>query len=346
MRGKKAFMFTKKDYDALLATENIQAALRRLETTRYKPFISKLAQGEPDIGEIEESLTGAYQAEVRFILSKLKNEDAINLLWWINRSHELKCISLILKSIILGVTWEKAAQFTVPYGKINSSTCKALVDGKNVKNTLQLINFVEERTLVQEVEKILKETAEPTRQALAVETAIDKFTIEKIWEKSASLSGKDLSCIRLIGITLDIQTIMTILRMKKLGFKPEEIEKNIPPIQFKLKDEVRKAVASPTEKDAVKIFTSGYYVNVISPVVGTYEIRGDLSIFEVAFKRYHAKECEKMFYSIFHLGEALGYLHLSWYEVRDLTAILVGKYFGFPSDKIESSLTLHQPPYP
>jgi len=70
-------------------------------------------------------------------------------------------------------------------------------------------------------------------------------------------------------------------------------------------------------------------------------------LFELALKRYHAKECERVFFQpFFHLGEALAYLYLKWYEVKDLIAILAGKYFGLSADKVESLLILHQPPYP
>ncbi len=347
MRGKKAFMLTKTDYDSLLAAENLQAALRRLETTRYKPYISNIAMEDLEIGKIEESLMEAYQAEVRFILLKLKNKNAVNLLWWINRSYKLKFISSILKSIILGIEWEKAVQYIAPYGKIDLTTAKSLLDGKNIKSLIQMISYPEEKKLVIEIEKILKEALEPTKQALEVETIINKFTIEKIWEKLASLTGKDKTSVKLVGLTLDAQTILSILRMKKLDFKHDEIERFIPSVQFKLsKNEMSKAIAASTEKDAIKVFTGGYYVDLISPLVSTYEINEDLSIFEVTFKRHHAKECEKMFNTIFYLGEALGYMYLRWYEMRDLAAILIGKYFAIPDDGITSSLILHQPPYP
>jgi len=345
IRGKKSFMLVKSDYDAMLGAESIQAALRRLEGTRYHPYISQMLIEEFNLGKTEESLTKAYIDEFNFVLSKLKNRKALEFFQELNRSLELKTITSIIKSIVLGVSWEKALEYTVPFGKIDSVTCRKLIEEKNVKNVLQLI---EEESLAREIEKIMSETEDPILQGNMIELAINKHSSMKIWEKLTELKGRDKQCIRLVGIVIDISNMMATLRLKKLELKPDEIETHIIPVYYMLGEkEVKRAVTASNDAEALKVFVSGKYVDVISPLMSAYEVRKDLSLFEIALRRYHAKECERIFFQpFFHLGEALAYLYLKLYEVKDLIAILTGKYFNLPVDKIEYSLVLHQPPYP
>jgi V/A-type H+-transporting ATPase subunit C len=219
------------------------------------------------------------------------------------------------------------------------------VESKNVKNTLKLMA---DKLLAGKVGDLIKEIVNPTKQALEVEQTVIAYTATKEWEKAERLKGRDRQCKLLLGITFDMANIMTVLRMKKLDFKLEEIERYLIPAYYKISEKTfKKTAAVATEKDAIKIFTSGYYIDVISPLLGTYEVNEDLSIFETAFKRYHAQECEKIFFqNFFHLAEILAYLYLKLYEVRDLTAILIAKHLGLPADKTERQLVLHQPPHP
>ncbi len=345
IRGKKSFLLVKSDYDSMISAESISTAFRRLEGTKYRPYISQLLMGEFDLGKTEENLTKAYQDEFNFVLSKLKNKKAKEFFEEFNRYYELKCLASILKSIILGVKWEEALKYVTPFGKIDLSTCKSLIEGKNVKNVLQLI---QEKLLVRELEKTMKEIEDPSKQTQKLELVITKHAFTKIWEKLLQLKGRDKLCIKLVGINVDMLNIMTVLRLKKLELKPEEIEAYIIPVYHLLNEkDVKRAISATTEKDSIKVFVASRYVDVISPLTGTYEVREDLSVFEIALKRYHARECERVFYQpFFHLGEALAYLYLKWYEVKDLIAIIAGKYFGLTADKIEYSLVLHQPPHP
>ena len=345
VRGKKSFMLVKSDYDAMVSAENIQTALRRLEGTKYQPYISQMLIEEFNLGKAEENLTKAYLDDFNFILSKLKNRRAIEFFREFNRLFEFKTLASIFRSIVLGVGWEKALEYTVPFGRLDSSTCRRLIEEKNVKN---VFGFIEDENLIKEVEKIVGEVEDPILQANMVELALNRYALERVWEKLLRLKGRDRLAVKLVGITIDTLNIMAVLRLKKLEFKPDEIETFLIPIFYMLKDkEVKRAVTASNDVDALNVFASGKYVNVISPLLSRYEVRKDLSLFEVALKRYHAKECERIFFQpFFHLGEALAYLHLKMYEVKDLISILTGKYFGLSADKIEYSLVLHQPPYP
>ncbi|MFH1327983.1 MAG: V-type ATPase subunit [Candidatus Bathyarchaeota archaeon] len=345
IRGRRSFMLVKSDYDAMMGAENVQAALRRLEGTRYRPFLTQMFMEEVDIYRIEESLVKAYHAEVKFILSHLRNKEAINFFQELHRSLELKCLANIVKSILLDVEWDKVSRSLLPYGKFDASTCKSLVENKNIKRALQ---FFQDKALLKNIEEILRGTDNPSRQALEVDTAISKHTLMKTWQKLNEVKGRDRYSIELMGIASDMTNAMTVLRMKKLGFKTDEISEYLIPVYHKLEeDELKRSALAPTDKDAVKIFTAGHYAGVVSPLISTYEVEGDLSIFETAFKRFHADECRKIFVlRFFHLGEALAYLYIKMYEVRDLIAILIAKNLDLPTNKIEPNLVLHQPLHP
>lgn len=344
IRVRRSFLLVKGDYTVILRAENVQTILRRLETTSYRPFISKLLSEEFTAEKAEESLIHAYHADIQLILSLINNRKAIDFFKEIHRSVELDAVGAVLKSILLSVAWEKASKTIIHFGSVDQTTAKSLVDTANLKKALQLLKEIE---LAKKVEKVLQETEDPTVQALEIDAVIVRHTSDTIWKKTKSLDLQDLLVTKLIGITYDIANIMLTLRMKKLGFKPTDVEQYLIPNSFKLsKDELRRASSTPSVKDAVKVFTGGYYVNVIAPLLGTFETTDDLMIFETALKRYHAAESDKAFMQIFTLGEGVAYMYLKWYEIHDLLSMLIGKHLGSSSDKIERHLVLHQTPHP
>ena len=344
-RIRRAFMLTKANYDALIAAENMQTLLRRLEETHYRTLITSTGTEQFNLVNIVESLAKIFKTEHYFVLSRIKDKNALEFYREFNRRYELECIASILKSVLMGVEWSKASQYIVPYGKLDSDICKNLVDGKNVKNALL---HIKEKNLAINIDGILKKTEDTAKLTLELDTTIQKYSFETIWSKIKKVKGLDTYAIRLMGIYIDTLNIINILRMKKMGLKSEEIHKYLINAYYKLSEEdVKKAVSSTTEKDAMRSFTGGWYVKVISPLISIYETKNDLSLVETALKRYHSRECSNMFtQQIFHLGEAIAYVHLRWYEMRDLITIITGKHFGISRDKIENASILHQPIYP
>ncbi|RLI29092.1 MAG: hypothetical protein DRO46_03140, partial [Candidatus Hecatellales archaeon] len=314
VRGKRSFLLVKGDYDAMLAAENASAALRRLEATRYKPYISQLTLEEFDLFKTEKALVKAYQDEVGFILKNLKEKSARSFFEEFVHLLEVRALIGVLKSILLEVPWRDASTYIFPFGKFTPEVCQSLVEGKNVRRVLET---AKDRKLARLVEEALEGVEEPAGKSLKVEMVLTKYSYERLWEKAVLLKGKDQVCLRLLGIQSDTTNIMTVLRMKKLGFALEQIMESLIPVYFKVSpEELRAAASTPSEKDAMKNLTGTYYASTITPLLSVYEVRNDLTLFEVAFKRLHASECRRAFYQPFHLGEAFAYLYLKLYEVK------------------------------
>jgi len=344
VRGKKSFLLVKGDYDAMLAAESPSTALRRLEDTRYKPYISQLVLEEFDLSKVERALFQYYQDDVAFITRNLKARAAKTFFEEFGRHLELKALMEVIKSILMEIPWREASTYIFPYGKMDYELCRSLVEAGNLKRAVELLK---DRKLVAEAGEILEGPEEAAVKSIKVEALITRYGYGRLLEAALALKGLDKTCIRLLGTQLDIINLMTVLRMKKMGFTPERIVESLIPAYYKLGSEELKAAASTaSEKDAVKAFTGGHYGVIISPLLSVYEVKEDLFIFEMALKRVHASECLKAFYSIFHLGEMLAYLYLKFYEVKDLIAILAAKAMKIPADKVEPNLVLHQPTYP
>jgi len=344
VRGRKSFLLVKGDYDAMLTAENPATALRRLEETRYKPYISQLVLEEFDLPKVEKALLAAYQDDVAFIQRNIKVGTAKTFFEEFSRYLELKALMEAIKSILMEVPWREVSTYIFPFGKIDYELCRSLVETGNLKRAVELLK---DRKLMVEISEILEGAEEATVKSLKVEAAIIKYGYGRMLEASLNLKGLDKTCVKLSGIQLDLINLMTVLRMKKLGFTPEKIMEGVIPAYYKLGLEDLKAAASTaSEKDAVKAFTGSPYGAILSPLISVYEVKEDLFLFEIALKRMHASECMKAFYSIFHLGEMLAYLYLKLYEVKDLIAILAAKTMKIPADQIEPNLVLHQPIYP
>lgn len=350
IRGRKSFFLVKSDYDAMLAAETAQAALRRLEGTRYQTMIAPLLVEEFNPTRVEGVLMKTLERDVKLVIESLRKGsftgDAIALFQALHRSFELRPVATAIKSILLGTPWEQASTHLYPYGEVDVDKCRALIEAKDIKEALPLLG---DNELIAAVEGDLKVEAEkPELQALAVEATIERFRVMRVWEKAvAALKGKR-NAARLIGIPSDMVVATSLFRLKKLGFTPNEIDAHLPAFRYQIPNEdLKRAELATTEKDSIKLLAATPYVDMIAPLIGAYEVREDLSIFEVAFKRYHAEECRKVFpKGLFQITEPLAYIYLRFYEVTDLIALLLGKHLGLPSEKIEAMLTLHQPLHP
>jgi V/A-type H+-transporting ATPase subunit C len=344
VRGKKSFLLVKGDYDAMLAAESPTTALRRLEDTKYKPYVSQLVLEEFDLSRVEKALLQSYQDDVAFVVRNLKMGAAKAFLEEFGRFLELKALMGVLKSILMEIPWREASTYIFPYKKVDYELCRSLVENRNIKRTIELLK---DRKLMVEVSEILEGPEDAAIKSVRVEASITKYGYGKLLDTVLALKGPDRTCIGLVGTQLDMINLMTVLRMKKLGFIPERIIESLIPAYYRLTvDELRNAASTASEKEAVRAFTGGHYGIIISPLLSVYEVKGDLLIFEIALKRMHASECLKAFYGIFHLGEMLAYLYLKFYEVKDLIAILAAKAMKIPADRVEPNLVLHQPIYP
>lgn len=344
IRGKKSFLLVKGDYDAMLAAENPSTALRRLEDTRYGPYISQLVLEEFNLARVEKALLQSYQDNVAFVVRSLKTGPAKTFFEEYGRYLEVKALMEVIKSILMEIPWTEASTYIFPFGRVNYEACRSLVESGNLKKAVELLK---DRRLMAEVGEILEGPEEAAIKSLRVEASITKYGYGRLLEASLNLKGLDKTCIKLLGIQLDTINLMTVLRMKKMGFPPEKIMETLIPAYYKLGDEeLRAAASTASEKDAAKAFTGSAYGTIISPLLSVYEVKEDLFLFEIALKRMHASECLKAFYSIFHLGEMLAYLYLKFYEVKDLIAILAAKVMRLPADQVEPNLVLHQPIYP
>ncbi|RLG72503.1 MAG: hypothetical protein DRO11_02090 [Methanobacteriota archaeon] len=340
IRGRKSWMLTKSDYESLISAEEISSLIRKLGETRYGKYFSELTQ-TPSVQQLEKTLAMFLEDEMNLIKSELgpRRAGLFNALY---KQLELTTLKEVLRLVVFGLDPEMV-DWVTPFGRYDTSLCRSLAQADNLGQTLSRIP--EEKNLVDKLRVVADEEGSPAQTAAKVEIVLDNYGCGMVWRALQKLGGADKRCVSLVGFLLDMANIVTLIRAKKIGMRPEQILDMTTKSYYKLGEKiVAKLAGLPSDGEVVNQLATGAYRDILSPLTLMYTTKKDVLPVEVAFKRFHAWECEKTFFGApFHLGETLAYYYLTRYEIEDIRAIVNGKSGGLPPGAIRENLVLHQP---
>jgi vacuolar-type H+-ATPase subunit C/Vma6 len=134
--------------------------------------------------------------------------------------------------------------------------------------------------------------------------------------------------------------MLIFLRSKDLNLGASALELLMIPLNYKLKlgfDEIAK---TRSVVEVLGLIGTTAYREIAQQGRELYEKEPDITQIEALADRYIAHQSFKEFtgYS-FHIGIALAYLNLKFYELRNIKASIIGKYENIPVQKIRNVLT-------
>jgi vacuolar-type H+-ATPase subunit C/Vma6 len=179
------------------------------------------------------------------------------------------------------------------------------------------------------------------------EIALEIDFYGRVQEQVERLSRADrLVARRLIGIEIDMQNVMWLLRLKfYYGFPSGDLVKYLIPGGFRLtKGQLRQAFVPDSMKDVLTVLaliTLEREFSLAADLLRDEEEIGKLYLLEVILWRHLLLEAKKMFASYpFSIGTIIGYLVLKRTEIRMLITILNGKALKLDRAEIESNLRM------
>lgn len=342
IRGRKSWMLTKSDYESLILAEDMPALIRKLgETRRYGKYFGELTQ-VPDLQQLEKILAAALEDEMVFIKTELGRRGADKLFNALYKQLELTTLKQALKLVVFGYD-PGMVEWVIPFGRYDTTLCRSLVQTENLEKALSIVP--EEKNLVEKLRVVAEDGRTPAQIAAKLEIVLDNYAHGEIWGTLQKLGGADKRCTSLAGFLLDMSNMLTLVRAKKIGMRPEQILDMTIKNYYKLDEKVVSKLAGlPSDEEVVNQLATGAYRDILSPLTLVYATKKDPLLVEVTLKRSHAWECSKTFFGApFHLGEALAYYYLTKYEVEDIRAVANGKTSGLQPDAIRENLVLHQP---
>jgi len=332
----RSSMLTSNQYEELLRARGVDGFMTRLRETSYGPLLSKLPLRIKTEDVEKALLTHYYQLLEKVAVAT--PQFSKKFLKAFLRKHELNCLKAIIKAIVCNVDVEEALRVIVPVGRYDLNTCRIILEARDISRVFEFL----EPDLVNNIAITVK-SLEKTSSTVPLEAAIDKYAVVQLWNSLREVSGYDREVAEhLIGVEVDSVNVMSVLRMRELGMKTEDVEKLLTPCYYYVPHNslISMSLASST-LEAIEFLKDSPYRPLA--IKASKEPDHALSILEVGFKRHLAEDCEKaLLGDRFHLGTLISFLNLKFYEVFDLITMLNGKVEGFEIREIREALILHQ----
>jgi len=332
----RSSMLTFNHYEELLRARSVDGFMTRLRETSYGSLLSKLPPKikTEDVEKI--LLTHYYQILEKVIVTT--PQFSKKFLKAFLRKHELNCLKAIIKFIACNVDVEEALSVIVPVGRYDLNTCRVILETRDISRVFEFL----EPDLAESIAITVK-FLEKNPSTVPLEAAIDKYAMTQLWNSLREASGYDREVAEhLVGVEVDSVNVMTVLRMRELRMKTEDVEKFITPCyHYVSRNSLTSMSLASSTLEAIEFLKDSPYRSLA--IKASKEPDRALSILEMGFKRYLAEDCEKVLLGDrFHLGTLISFLYLKFYEVSDLITMLNGKVEGLEIREIREALILHQ----
>lgn len=334
----KANLLQTTEYEALIKAINEEDALRILSGTTYASLASNLSTKEFDLSKFERALLESYYEVYERVMS-FAVRAAKAFLQKVYQRYELACLKSIIRAFYADMPRGEAMIYMTPIGSFDVEVCANLLKKRELR---EVIEVVKETKLKM---KLLESMEKSTRlhSSLPLECVIDKYCFAVLWELANQLKGWDKQpVIRILGMEIDLTNINILIRTKSMGLDISTTKSLLIPIRYRLGLEFESSLNMLTALDALRTLATGYYSNPLLDIISICEGEETILPVELALKRYYLRENLKVFGGYpFHVGTLLAYLNLKYYEVRDIRAVIVGKFNRLPPEKIKDVLILY-----
>jgi V/A-type H+-transporting ATPase subunit C len=330
-------MLSAGDYEKILQADTYEEGVRVLITTSTGSQLADLlTKTRIDLIEVDQALAKVFAKTFRMTCGYTPRKARPFLETYL-RKIDLDGLKTVIRAVHNRLRKDEALRFVISTSEKMSSELTRLLD---VQSVTQLVEEVQDSALRGALEKALP-LYESSRSTVPLECSLDRFLYSLLWEQiEKTLSRIDrIHAEELVGLRIDLNNILVALRSKQLGLGPTALELLVVPTYYKLRLNLDEVAKARNVGELLGIFGATAYKDVVQQARDTFEKESDITRIESVVDRYIAHQSFKEFvgYS-FHIGVALAYLNFKFYELRNIKAVIVGKYENIPIQKIRDAL--------
>lgn len=303
---------------------NIFAAL---DDTDYRPQLAEVPRTEEwvDMPAVERALRDNLNARYRELLRMVPKERRETVEKVMQRT-DLWNLKALVTAIHNKVPKEKRPEELIPSPMLPRERLEMLTSAENFE---QLLEFLKESeyfnvlsTAMQDYEK---------RGLIALISALDKHYYASLWQDVLSRRAQRSVLKALVGYEIDALNIKLILRLKREGAPPEEIDKYLVLPPHELTDAMLKAMVIAEDiRSAINMIHRTVYGQILLEALPQVEAQG-LRAAEKVLDEVHLKICRWLALTkFFSIAPVLSYFYLKENEMRNLRAVIRLK-----ADKVE-----------
>ncbi len=201
----------------------------------------------------------------------------------------------------------------------------------------QLLEFLKESEYFSVLSGALREYEE--RGLIALLSALDRYYYTSLWRDVLRVKAQRSILMSLVGCEIDIVNLKLILRLKREGAKPEEIDRYLIRPSYMLTEwMLRDMVVAEDIRSAVDIVSRTPYGKILLDTLPQIEAQGLFAI-ERALDEMQLKVFRWLALTrLFSIAPALSYFYLKENEMRNLRAIIRLKADKVETQKIKETI--------
>ncbi len=305
-----------------------------LDDTDYRPQLAEVPRGEEgvDMSVVERALRENLNARYRELLGMVPEERKETVARVIERI-DIWNLKAILTAIHNKVPKEKRLKELIPSPTLPRERLEMLASAESFE---QLLEFLKGSEYFDVLSEALKEYE--TRGLIAILSALDKHYYMSLWKDVLSKRAQRSVLRAILGYEIDALNIKLILRLKREGAPPEEIDRYLilPPHEL-TEAMLRAMITAEDVPSAINMIHRTVYGQILLEALPQIEAQGIFAA-EKALDEMHLKICRWLALTqLFSIAPVLSYIYLKENEMRNLRAIIRLKVDKVEPQKIKET---------
>jgi V/A-type H+-transporting ATPase subunit C len=326
LKGK---LLTKKDFETLAESRDLDELVTRIKNTAYNDVVSKV-QKPYSAQKIELALKDR-QADLHHMM--IQAVGGSNLLFAYYLKFVLRNLKVILKGKILGRTQEEIETSLSLHAEELIWERDIILKALIAKDFEEAVTTLKSIGIGAEVEKAYSMYNEK-KQIQFLDMYFDKFFYENL--SHTIRNSPDFSLHILCGMEVDFYNIMCVLRGKFWGLDENQIQSLIvPQISSSSKEVLTRMISADSIKSALNELVGTSYKDLIPQDENPIDA---ISQFERGFEKLIYESMQAEFVRVFSFSTVVAITRLIDYEVRNLSSIAFAVEQKIPAETAISRL--------
>jgi len=288
-----------------------------LRDSEYGPKLAEVPQEGAEIIAVERALRASANERHRELLAMVPKERRKTVEKILGRL-DLWNLKVILTAIHNKVPKEERLKELMPSSITPWERVEMLASAESFEALQEFLRGSEYFDVLSAALEGYKE-----RGLIALLSALDKFYYTSLWEDVRAKKAQRNLLREMVGYELDALNIKLILRLKREGVPPAEIEKYLILPSHLLSEAMLKSMAMAEDiRSAIGVISLTHYGRFLLEVLPEVEEGKSLFVVEKTLDEQHLKLCKWLaIIRLFSIAPVLNYIQLKETELRNLRTI-------------------------
>lgn len=328
----KSLLFKKEDYHKMLKMSFSEIA-KFLQETSYNKEISELVGKSSGADLLELALNKNLSASFKKLI-RISPDKLGLLIREYTKRKDIEDIKTIIRGKFTNTNKELIMNSITAAGTLSYDFLISLLEKESIEDVLKNNQVVDFDLLSPGLEDLNEK-----KTLASIENAMDKYYYSHLIEFSKILPKQGALFRDFLLKEVEILNILTLLRLKKIKFKKEDINNFIIASSGFASFRAIKLVDADDLEGLTKALEETEYKNAIHKGLEDFKATGSLITIETELHKYLLNKSTLLLHQHpLSIDVILGYMLAKDIEIRNLRIIIKGKQLGLNEDFIEKQL--------